>query len=196
MLALAIYLLFSFADPQFLLEQQLATLEPDMSAEERSIAEKSIQATSEMQVWFAIGGGIFGLVLANAIYALYLFLISKMDANCDKNFGDWFGFGVWTNMPLLISSLGVIILILTASTDKLSISLMNYASLNQLILGLESNNDFFALTETLSIFSIWSIALTVIGLRSWTNFSSNKTLLLGILPSMIFYSGWVVLVII
>ncbi|MBM7073176.1 YIP1 family protein [Shewanella sp. 202IG2-18] len=191
-MTLASYLFFSSTDPQFLLEQQLATLDPNMSAEERKMAEEGMQATSGMQVWFAIGGGIFGLIIANALYALYLLLISKMDANCDKKFGDWFGFSVWTNMPLVISSLGIIILVLTASTDQLSISLMNYASLNQLVLGLEPQSKFFALTEAFNIFVIWSIALTVIGLKSWTNFSANKALVLGILPSAIFYIGWAI----
>ena len=191
-MTLASYLFFSSADPQFLLEQQLATLDPDMSAEERKMAEEGMQATSGMQVWFAIGGGIFGLIIANALYALYLLLISKMDANCDKKFGDWFGFSVWTNMPLVISSLGIIALVLTASTDQLSISLMNYASINQLVLGLEPQSKFFALTEAFNIFVIWSIALTVIGLKSWTNFSANKALLLGVLPSAIFYIGWAI----
>ena len=189
---IASYLFFSSADPQYLLEQQLATLDPNMSAEERKMAEEGIQVTSGMQVWFAIGGGIFGLIIANAIYALYLLLISKMDADCDKKFGDWFGFSVWTNMPLVISGLGIIILVLTASTDQLSISLMNYASLNQLVLGLEPQSQFYALTETLNIFVIWSIVLTVIGLKSWTNFSSNKAWLFGILPSAIFYLSWAI----
>ncbi len=144
-------------------------------------------------VWFGIGGGIVGIAIINAIMALYYLLVSKIDPKSEAKFGDWYGFSFWTLMPLVLNSLGMIILVATANTDQLSMSLQNYASINQLFLGLDSSSSFFTLTESFGIFSVWSIALTVIGLKCWTNFSTNKAVLYGVLPSALIYGIWFII---
>ncbi|MCL1078219.1 YIP1 family protein [Parashewanella spongiae] len=191
--AAASYLLFSSIDPQYLTDQQLATLDADISAKDYETAKQGILMMQDSMVWTTVIGIIVGLPIINAIYALYFMLVSKIDPTSDAKYGDWYGFSIWTMMPAVINSIGVIVLIVTANTDQLSIYLPNYASLNQLLLGLDPTSSLFTLTESIGIFSIWTIALTIIGLKCWTNFSTNKAVLYSLLPFALVYGVWLII---
>ena len=94
---------------------------------------------------------------------------------------------------MVIYYLGFLILVLTASTNQISQTLMNYSSINQLLIGLEIGHPFYTLLESLNIFSIWGIFIAAIGLKSWTNFTFNKALLFAALPSIVIYGIWTVI---
>ncbi len=196
MLVASTYIFYSNADSQFILEEQVAAATVDATIGEKKMIRQSMEQGIDNQIWFAMGGGVFGIILINALIAGYYLLVSKQDPDANYSYGAWYGFGFWAMMPMVISSLGVIALVLTASTNELSISLFNYASINQLILGLELGHPFYTMMESLNIFSIWGIALAAIGLKCWTNFSLNKAILFAALPSIIIYGIWTVIAVV
>ena len=192
-LAASMFAFYNKADPQFLIDQQVAAASVDATIAEQKMIRQSMEQTIDMQVWFAIFGGIIGLAVINALMAGYYLFVSKQDPEANYGYGAWYGFGVWTIMPMIISSLGLLILVLTASTDQISQTLFNYASINQLLIGLEIGHPFYTLLESLNIFSIWGIFIAAIGLKSWTNFTFNKALLFAALPSIVIYGIWTVI---
>ena len=192
-LAASMFAFYNKADPQFLIDQQVAAASVDATIAEQKMIRQSMEQTIDMQVWFAIFGGIIGLAVINALMAGYYLFVSKQDPEANYGYGAWYGFGIWTMMPMIISSLGLLILVLTASTDQISQTLFNYASINQLLIGLEIGHPFYTLLESLNIFSIWSIFIAAIGLKSWTNFTFNKALLFAALPSIVIYGIWTVI---
>ncbi|MCP4587658.1 YIP1 family protein [Pseudoalteromonas sp.] len=192
-LAASMFAFYNKADPQFLIDQQVAAASVDATIAEQKMIRQSMEQTIDMQVWFAIFGGIIGLAVINALMAGYYLFVSKQDPEANYGYGAWYGFGIWTMMPMIISSLGLLILVLTASTDQISQSLFNYASINQLLIGLEIGHPFYTLLESLNIFSIWGIFIAAIGLKCWTNFTFNKALLFAALPSIVIYSIWTVI---
>ncbi len=192
-LAASMFAFYNKADPQFLIDQQVAVASVDATIAEQKMIRQSIEQTIDLQVWFAMFGGIIGLAVINALMAGYYLFVSKQDPEANYGYGAWYGFGVWTMMPMIISSLGLLILVLTASTDQISQSLFNYASINQLLIGLEIGHPFYTLLESLNIFSIWGIFIAAIGLKSWTNFTFNKALLFAALPSIVIYGIWTVI---
>jgi hypothetical protein len=171
----------------------VAAASVDATIAEQKMIRQSMEQTIDMQVWFAIFGGIIGLAVINALMAGYYLFVSKQDPEANYGYGAWYGFGIWTMMPMIISSLGLLILVLTASTDQISQSLFNYASINQLLIGLEIGHPFYTLLESLNIFSIWGIFIAAIGLKCWTNFTFNKALLFAALPSIVIYGIWTVI---
>lgn len=191
-LAASMFAFYNKADPQFLIDQQVAAA-VDATIAEQKMIRQSIEQTIDMQVWFAMFGTIIGLAVINALMAGYYLFVSKQDPEANYGYGAWYGFGVWTMMPMIISSLGLLILVLTASTDQISQTLFNYASINQLLIGLEIGHPFYTLLESLNIFSIWGIFIAAIGLKSWTNFTFNKALLFAALPSIAIYGIWTVI---
>ncbi len=186
----AMYLFYTHVDPNFLIEQQISQLGDDLTSKDRDAAVNGIKQFADIQVWFAIGAPILAIAIFNAVYALYFMLISKIDPQSDIKFGDWYGFSIWTMMPAIINSLGTIILVLTAKTDQLSLTIFNYASINQLLLNLDINNPFYGLTESFGLFTIWGMILTVIGLKNWTNFTKNQAVIYGLLPSIVIFGIW------
>ncbi|WP_289096854.1 YIP1 family protein [uncultured Pseudoalteromonas sp.] len=192
-LAASMFAFYNKADPQFLIDQQVAAASVDATIAEQKMIRQSMEQTIDMQVWFAIFGGIIGLAVINALMAGYYLFVSKQDPEANYGYGALYGFGVWTMMPMIISSLGLLILVLTASTDQISQTLFNYASINQLLIGLEIGHPFYTLLESLNIFSIWGIFIAAIGLKSWTNFTFNKALLFAALPSIVIYGIWTVI---
>ncbi|WP_075594158.1 YIP1 family protein [Pseudoalteromonas sp. PAB 2.2] len=196
MLAASMLAFYNKADPQFLIDQQVAAASVDATIAEQKMIRQSMEQTLDMQVWFALFGGIIGLAVINALMAGYYLFVSKQDPEANYSYGAWYGFGVWTMMPMVISSLGILILVLTASNNQLSPTLFNYASINQLLIGLEVGHPFCTMLESLNIFSIWGIVLAAIGLKCWTNFNFNKALLFAALPSIAIYGIWTVIAII
>ena len=192
-LAASMFAFYNKADPQYLIDEQVAVASVDATIAEQKMIRQSMEQTIDMQVWFAMFGGIIGLAVINALMAGYYLFVSKQDPEANYGYGAWYGFGVWTMMPMIISSLGLLILVLTASTDQISQTLFNYASINQLLIGLEIGHPFYTLLESLNIFSIWGIFIAAIGLKSWTNFTFNKALLFAALPSIVIYGIWTVI---
>ena len=192
-LAASMFAFYNKADPQFLIDQQVAAASVDATIAEQKMIRQSMEQTIDMQVWFAIFGGIIGLAVINALMAGYYLFVSKQDPEANYGYGAWYGFGVWAMMPLVIYYLGFLILVLTASTNQISQTLMNYSSINQLLIGLEIGHPFYTLLESLNIFSIWGIFIAAIGLKSWTNFTFNKALLFAALPSIVIYGIWTVI---
>jgi len=192
-LAASMFAFYNKADPQFLIDQQVAAASVDATIAEQKMIRQSMEQTVDLQVWFAIFGGIIGLAVINALMAGYYLFVSKQDPEANYGYGAWYGFGVWAMMPLVIYYLGFLILVLTASTNQISQTLMNYSSINQLLIGLEIGHPFYTLLESLNIFSIWSIFIAAIGLKSWTNFTFNKALLFAALPSIVIYGIWTVI---
>ena len=192
-LAASMFAFYNKADPQFLIDQQVAAASVDATIAEQKMIRQSMEQTIDMQVWFAMFGGIIGLAVINALMAGYYLFVSKQDPEANYGYGAWYGFGIWTMMPMIISSLGLLILVLTASTDQISQSLFNYASINQLLIGLEIGHPLYTLLESLNIFSIWGIFIAAIGLKCWTNFTFNKALLFAALPSIVIYGIWTVI---
>ncbi|MBE0377456.1 MULTISPECIES: YIP1 family protein [Pseudoalteromonas] len=192
-LVISTYVFYSHADTQFILEEQIAAASVDATIGEQKMIRQSMEQSIDNQVWFAIGGGIFGLIIINALLAGYYLLVSKQDPDAEYGYGAWYGFGFWAMMPMVISSLGIIALVFTATTNELSVRLFSYASINQLLLGLELGHPFYTMMESLNIFSIWGIALAAIGLKCWTNFSLNKAILFAALPSVVIYVIWTII---
>ncbi|HCV05510.1 YIP1 family protein [Pseudoalteromonas sp. SSMSWG5] len=192
-LAASMFAFYNKADPQYLIDQQVAVASVDATIAEQKMIRQSMEQTIDMQVWFAMFGGIIGLAVINALMAGYYLFVSKQDPEANYGYGAWYGFGIWTMMPMIISSLGLLILVLTASTDQISQSLFNYASINQLLIGLEIGHPLYTLLESLNIFSIWGIFIAAIGLKCWTNFTFNKALLFAALPSIVIYGIWTVI---
>ena len=107
MLAASMLAFYNKADPQFLIDQQVAAASVDATIAEQKMIRQSMEQTLDMQVWFALFGGIIGLAVINALMAGYYLFVSKQDPEANYSYGAWYGFGVWTMMPMIISSLGI-----------------------------------------------------------------------------------------
>ncbi len=189
--ALAFYLFYQGMSPEWLVEQQLlhaGELTPAELEQTRAVMAQTAPYTA---IIAAVTGPLM-LLLVNAILAGYLHLISKMSG--DFRYQDWFGFSVWSQMPMQLNTIGLILLVLFADTPNLPLATANYASLNQLVLQLPIGAPFYTWAEAFNLFMFWQIAVMAIGLKQWCNFSMVKATLFAALPTVLIFGIWALLV--
>ncbi len=128
----SVYIFYSSVDMQFLINEQVAASSIDATIGEQKAIRQSIELNAENQIWFALFGSVMGLAIMNVLMALYYMLVAKQDPESEHSYGAWYGFSTWTMMPVVVSSLGTIALVLSASTDQISQqAVFSYASINQ-----------------------------------------------------------------
>jgi hypothetical protein len=190
----SLQLYFSTVDPDYFIENQIAALGPDITAQERDVARASLQDMHSGQTVISMVGSIVTLLFFTGLTSVWFYLVSKPYENKDYQYKDWFGFTMWTNMPSVILYLGVVLLILLSDTNEIPLSIFNYSSFNQLLLGLEPGDAFYTLTETINLFMLWSIALSAIGLQIWTKMQLTTASVVAALPIVLVFGIWAVVV--
>lgn len=182
-------LFFQAADPNVLIDFQLKTM-PDLTpTQAEEFRQYMMQSFSTQQIVGMIIVPIILLIL-NALFALYLNLISKLDEHCVHGFGDWFKFTWWVATPALFASVGAILLIGLAEPQQLTPEIFNFSSVNQLMLGFEPHEPLYSVSENFNVFVIWSVVITAIGLQRWTQFSTKQAALFAVAPNFVIYGGW------
>ncbi|RVU40606.1 YIP1 family protein [Rheinheimera riviphila] len=189
--ALAFYLFYQGMSPEWLVEQQLLQAGDLTPAEIEQTRAVMAQTAPYTAIIAAVSGPLM-LLLMNAILAGYLHLISKMSG--DFRYQDWFGFSVWSQMPMQLNAIALILLVLFADSPNLPLATANYASLNQLLLQLPIGAPFYTWAEAFSLFMLWQIAVTAVGLKQWCNFSTVKAALFAALPTVLIFGIWALLV--
>ena len=184
----------------WLIEQQLLEA-GELSASEVEGTKAMIEQIAEYTGLISATFTVISLLIMNAIFAGYYLLITKITnkKSSGKNtekfvFSDWYSFSVWTQMPLLINTIGFSLLLLTAASSDLPLSLINYASLNQLVLGLTPNNSLYMWAESFNLFYIWTIFIASIGLKKCANLSLSKASLIATLPYLLIFGLWFMVV--
>lgn len=183
---------YNAVDTEFLVAQQMETIEAsgDLNPAELEQTEASIAQSAPMMAWFAAIGGSIAILVFSALFALYYYLISKQDPQCEQGYGDWYGFTLFTSLPTIFAGIGTLALVFSAATAQIPLSVMSFSSLNQLVFNLAPTDALYSLLEGLNIFTFWAIALAYFGLKSWTNFSSNKALVFALLPNVLIFGIW------
>lgn len=185
---------FGGMSPEWLIEQQLMAA-GDMSTSEREAAKQGMEMMADyMGIIAAISAG-FMLPAITLIFTVYYLVVGSSAANTkpDFKFGDWFVFTIWTQMPGLVNTLGFTALFFTAASGDLPLSLPNYASLNQLVLGYLPGDALYQWAESINLFSLWSIVIAAIGFNRCCKMPMVKAFIFSALPLVVIFLGWFVL---
>ena len=131
--------------------------------------------------------------LFHAIYGLYFFLVAKV-TDLPFGFGKWFAFSVWSSVPnLLLIPAGVAAILLTAN-GQLATEQLNPTSFNSLVFHFPQGHAWKTLLDSMSIMSLWSSVLMVIGLRVWTGVAPTRSIVLVLVPNAILYIPWILVI--
>jgi hypothetical protein len=94
----------------------------------------------------------------------------------------------WIMMPTLISSvLACLYIAMQPVGSQIAQSAMAPLSLS-FILGLDMTNTWYALLESIRLDTFWSMALAVYCLKSWTNFSTAKSIIVALIPNAVIWA--------
>jgi hypothetical protein len=175
---------FSVVDFTWLLDQILASLKTAAEREQAAkVMSKSLLQTS------SLGTTLLFFPLLFVVMGTYLMIVSKALSQ-GLSFGKGFALAAWSSVPgILLLPLGALQILLSPS-GQLGFSELNPVSLNQLLLHYEMVNPFASLADAVSLTSLWSLVLLVIGFETWTRAKRSTAILVVLIPYILVYGGW------
>lgn len=175
---------FAVVDFNWLLDQMLAVMK---TAAEREQAAKVISKTF-LQISSLVSTVVFFPVFF-VIMGTYLMIASKALSG-GLSFGQGFALAAWAAIPaILLLPLGALQILLTSS-GQLGFSELNPVSLNQLLFHYTMANPRASLMDALSLTSVWSIVLMVIGFETWARVKRSTAILVVLIPHVLVYGAW------
>lgn len=168
------------------LREHMLSAQPDAKPEARAAMERFLTPTSMM--WSSAIGAVVGLLVALALTALYYLVAGKV-IGAPIGYGKWFGFSVWTSVPRLLG-IPLSALQIMTSHGRLAPEDLNMASLNYLVFHLPLSHPWASLLGSIDLMMVWSIVLTVIGLKAWTGRSTSTCVTVALLPYAVIYGLW------
>ena len=174
---------FSVVDFDWLVDQILS--QGDMSDAEIEASAQFMSKTS--MTWSTTLGAVIGLVVINAVMAIYFNLVTKVIQPNELSFTGWYGFNWWISTPLIASSLLGILVILFSSGGMIGMEDLAPAGFGFVV---NKSSDWFGLWNSITVFSLWSIYLCSVGLKSWLGINTNRAFYVAVAPSVAIYGVW------
>ncbi|MBO1256043.1 YIP1 family protein [Alteromonas sp. 5E99-2] len=182
-----IYSYFNHIDFNWYIETIISETMANTSPAEQDAVRSSMNPST--MIGIGAGGAIFGVVIVNAILAVYLNSMTKNDDSHVQGFSDWYGALWWTQMPTIVSSLIAIALLLMSSSNEISPTSLSPLSLG-FILGTNMGSDWYNFMTSIRLDTVWSIYLLTSCIAQWTQFNTRKSLIIASAPFVIISSIW------
>ena len=98
-------------------------------------------------------------------------------------------------MPVVASSMLATLLVLFSKDGRIALEGLSVTSLNGLIFGVDATNAWFDLANSMDLFSLWSLTLIAIGLKSWLGINLKQAAMIAVAPSAVIFGGWALAII-
>lgn len=181
------YFYFDFVDFDWYRDFIISTNYGDISPSEQQMYRDSM-TVGQMQM-FALIGGAIGLVIFNAIIALYLNLVTKSDEENLNGFTDWFGFGWWVAMPSIFVSLAALLILAMSSDHQISPLVLSPTSIGY-IFNITEQSDWFTFGQSLRLEALWTMYLVYLGVAQWTKLAPKTCAIIAVAPHVVIFGLW------
>ena len=175
---------FNTVDFAWLMDQMFSTIK-DPAAREKAARMMSRQA---MQI-SGLGGALIGLPVVFALIGVYLMFVGKMYSK-EFTFGKGFALAAWSSIPSLLALPLGAMQIMLSSSGQMGFSDLNPLSLNTLFFHYPMGHPAGSLCDSVSVISIWSAVLMVIGFQVWAKVSRSAAVKVVAIPYAVIYGGW------
>lgn len=183
--ALLFFIYYHLVNFGWLLSNMTAAMPEDQRRSITKVLTPAVMSASSFIVM------LFTVPLVLAITALYFFLIGKL-ANIPQSYSRWLVFVSWASMPVILL-LPIGLLVIIGSDGRVLPAELNPLALGTL-LGLDPNNPWTGLANAISLLLLWSLFLTGVGLRVWTNMTVARVSLITALPYVVIFGTWAAIV--
>lgn len=170
------------------LKDYMLSSNPDLSAPEQRKAAEAFMTRSTM-TWSSVAGTVIGFPLILAISALYFLLVGKV-FKLEHRYGQWFAFVAWSATPGLLLLPVKAMQFLLATNGQISPEGLNLLSLNELLLHLQPGHPWKTFADNIDLAMLWGLALTIIGLKTWSRRSWAACAIAAGLPYATLYGIW------
>ncbi|PRO68133.1 YIP1 family protein [Alteromonas gracilis] len=182
------YLYVNFVDIDWFAQMNIAA-QGDMSPAE----EEQMKAffTRDALLWSSIIGAFFVPIIVNAVYAVYVNLMTRSDDSHVFGFTDWYGFAWWLSMPYVLTGLVGVALLLFTGDHQVAPTILSPTSLGFLA-SIPMDSPWYAFGQALRLELFWGIYLATVGITQWTSFSVKKAALIASAPYVVIYGIWLI----
>lgn len=187
--AAIVYWYYSTVDIEWLKDAMYSN-NPDMQKlpEAERAAAMAMVGRGTM-LWGGVIGTIFILPIFFLLQSLYLLLAAKV-TKLSQGYKHWFALSCWSALPALVSTVVAALLLIMSDTPQVSPSVLQPLSINELVLQRPIGSPGYALFESLSITSVLSWILMIIGVRVWSQRSWAFSSIVILLPAVVVYGIW------
>ena len=175
---------FNIVDFAWLMDQMFASIK-EAAAREKASAMMTRQA---MQI-SGLAGALAGLPIVFSLIGVYLMFVGKMYSK-EFTFGKGFALAAWSSVPALLALPLGAMQIMLASSGQMGFSDLNPLSLNTLFFHYPMSHPVAALLDSISVISIWSAVLMVIGFQVWAKVTRTAAVKVVAIPYAVIYGAW------
>ena len=184
--ALVCYWYYSVVDVDWLKDLILGN-NPKFTEEQRAAVTGMMTRTT--MLWSGVVGSLIFVPLFFLIHAVILLLTVKV-TRVPLGFKYWFTMVCWTSLAGLLSIIIGAILLLLSDTPQVSPGVLAPLSLNELLLHRPIGSPGQGLLDTLSIPSLLTWGLMIIGVRTWSQRSWEFSAAFVLVPIAVIASIW------
>ncbi|MFC0046904.1 YIP1 family protein [Rheinheimera tilapiae] len=182
-----IYWFYAGMSPAWLVDQQLLHAGELTPAETEQIRAAMASMAGATPIIGAVSIAV-GSLAFTAITAGYLLLTGKLQKAL--NYGQWFALVVWSQLPALLNILGLALLVVLADSPDQPLMLVNYASLNQLVLDLPIGHALYNWAESINVFLVWQLWILFAALQSAAGFTAKRAAIVTGTPVLLIFGLW------
>jgi len=184
-----VYWYYSVVDIEWLKDLMFSN-NPDLQAlPQDKRADAMAMLGRNTMLWGSVAGAFFVMPIVFLVMATYFLLAAKV-TRMSQGFKHWFAFSCWTAMPLLLSTVVAAIMLILSDNPQVNPSVMQPLSINELLLHRPMSSPGQSLLESLSIPSLLSWILMIIGVRVWSQRSWGFSMAFILLPAVCIYGVW------
>jgi hypothetical protein len=175
---------YAVADIQQIIEQQLASnpRAAQMTDAQREAAMRFMNRS--ILTWSSAIGVVALLFILRLLEALYYRIVGRFTGHL-RSYRQWFAFSWWTAMPGLLGAIPTIIVLLFSPASQLDATAIQPLSVNALFFHLKPGDAGYQATQNVSIVMLFSLALTLFGMRCWSKRSWLYCSLVTLVPALL-----------
>ena len=127
------------------------------------------------------------------LHALYFLLAGKV-TKLTPGFKHWFSLTCWTALPALITVVVSALLLIIRDNDQVGPGILQPLSLNELLLHYPLGSKQQGFFEALSIPTLLSWVLMIMGVRAWSQRSWVFSTIFALIPAVLIFGIWSIFV--
>jgi hypothetical protein len=180
---------YSVVDIDWLKEQMFGN-NPDFQkmAPEQRAGAMSFVGRNTMLIG-GILGTFIGMPIAFLVSALYYFVAAKI-TKVPVGYKPWFSMVCWVSLPIVLNSIAAVLFLLLRDNDQIGPGVLQPLSLNELFFHLPMGAKGQTFLESLSIPAFLSTALSIIGVRTFSQRSWLYSAIVALIPAVLIYGIW------
>ena len=157
-------------------------------------AEGEMVLSKDLLLWLALAASGLGIIAIRFFEAIYYLLAGKF-FGIEITFQYWFSLMCWANLPLVLIFIVSAVSMFFYPSGQVTQEQLNTLSLNEIFFQLPPEHGAFSLVSALTVVHMWVFWLYAKGIKVLTNKSLFFCWTFSLIPWIVFYGIWLLLVI-